>query len=71
MPPGTSGAGSAFWTQSGAARRNAGSRAARDLAAVAQELTGRTKVLVVMDREVNCFALFDGQRRGGWVELLV
>ena len=43
----------------------------RDLAAAARELTSRTRLVSVMDREADLFALFDEQRRRGRVELLV
>ena len=43
----------------------------RDLAAAAQELTRRTRLVAVMDREADFFALFDEQRRCGRVDLLV
>ena len=43
----------------------------RDLAAAAQELTRRTRLVAVMDREADFFARFDEQRRCGRGDLLV
>ena len=43
----------------------------RDIAECAQELTRRTRVIAVMDREADFFELFDEQRRAGRVEILV
>ena len=43
----------------------------RDLAAATRELTRRTRLVSVMDREADFFALFDEQRRCGRVDLLV
>ena len=42
-----------------------------DTLAAAGELTGRTRVIAVMDREADSFALFDRQRRHRRVDLLV
>ena len=42
-----------------------------DITAAARELPRRTRVIAVMDREADCFELFDAQRRHGRVELLV
>ena len=43
----------------------------RDLAAATRELTRRTRLVSVMDREADFFVLFDEQRRCGRVDLLV
>ena len=43
----------------------------RDIGQAARELTGRTRVIAVMDREADFFGLFDEQRRQGRVETLV
>ena len=42
-----------------------------DIAEAARELKPRTRVIAVMDREADCFELFDAQRRHGRVDLLV
>ena len=42
-----------------------------DIAEAARGLPRRTRVIAVMDREADCFELFDAQRRHGRVELLV
>ena len=42
-----------------------------DTLAAADGLTGRTRVIAVMDREADCFLLFDHQRRHRRVDLLV
>ena len=43
----------------------------RNLAATARELTRRTRLVAVTDREADFFALFDEQRRYGRIDLLV
>ena len=43
----------------------------QDIARAARELTGRTRVISVMDREADFFELFDEQRRIGRVDVLV
>ena len=43
----------------------------RDSAEAARELTGKTRVIAVMDREGDFFELLDEQRQGGRVEILV
>ena len=43
----------------------------RDIAEAARSLTRRTRVIAVMDREADCFDLFDQQRRNGRVDILV
>ena len=43
----------------------------RDIAAAADELPRRTRVIAVMDREADFFDLFDEQRREGRVDILV
>ena len=42
-----------------------------DIAEAARELPPRTRVIAVMDREADCFELFDAQRRHDRVDLLV
>ena len=42
-----------------------------DIAEAARELTRKTRVISVMDREADFFELFDAQRRSGRVEILV
>ena len=42
-----------------------------DTLVAADGLTGRTRVIAVMDREADCFLLFDHQRRHRRVDLLV
>ena len=42
-----------------------------DIVAASRELSGRTRVVSVMDREADFFELFDAQRRSGRVEILV
>ena len=43
----------------------------QDIARAARELSGRTRVISVMDREADFFELFDEQRRIGRVDVLV
>ncbi|MDE2826716.1 MAG: IS4 family transposase [Bacteroidota bacterium] len=43
----------------------------RDIAAAAGELTGKTRVIAVMDREGDFFELLQEQRQAGRVEILV
>ena len=43
----------------------------QDAGRVARELTGKTRVISVMDREADFYELFDEQRRIGRVEVLV
>ena len=43
----------------------------QDIGQAARELTGKTRVVSVMDREADFFELFDEQRRMGRVEVLV
>ena len=43
----------------------------RDIAGAARQLTGRTRVISVMDREADFFELFDTRRRLRRVEILV
>ena len=42
-----------------------------DIVAASRELSGRTRVVSVMDREADFFELFDAQRRSARVEVLV
>ena len=42
-----------------------------DVARAAREVTGKTRVIYVCDREADCFELFDHQRRHPRVDLLV
>ena len=43
----------------------------RDIAALSGELTRKTRLIAVMDREADFFELFDEQRRNGRVEIVV
>ena len=43
----------------------------RDIAALSRELTRKTRLIAVMDREADFFELFDEQRRSGRVEIVV
>ena len=43
----------------------------RDIAQAARELTRKTRVIAVMDREADFFELFDEQRQAGRVQILV
>ena len=43
----------------------------RDIAKAARSLTRRTRLVAVMDREADFFALFEEQRRNGRIDILV
>ena len=79
-PPGEAGSGRVPEPgDAAAARRGEDSRrktrrwldGLRDAAEAASQLPRKTRVLSVMDREADCFELFDAQRRIGRVDVLV